>query len=250
MDVFIFSGCKWRERIISGETLMSRLIENATAALWRTPLRRFGMYYRYVYNFTPEQLGFFVECLSKTRAVPGDILEIGCANGATACFLNRHMQVTGIDKNYFCVDTFSGFTESDIRFESEKRGKQRSMFKGFRRNSIERVEYMLKQNGCSNAFCIETDVKDYVVQNPVSFCLLDVDLYLPTRDALKKVWSQLSPGGMIVVDDCVPNNMFDGALQAYEEFRHAIGAKADFRLSKLGVITSPAQRQPESNKLP
>ena len=50
----------------------------------------------------------------------------------------------------------------------------------------------------------------------------------------------LSPGGMIVVDDCVPNNMFDGALQAYTEFLAEIGVTPCFKLDKLGILQKPA----------
>ena len=46
--------------------------------LWYTPLRRFT-FYRYWYNFTPEHLSFFANCLNQTRNVPGDIYELGCA---------------------------------------------------------------------------------------------------------------------------------------------------------------------------
>lgn len=94
----------------------------ARALLWYTPFRRF-MYYRYAYNFTPEQLTFFVQCINETRDVHGDIFELGCATGHTTCFLNRHLQTAGIAKDYYCIDTFGGFTTADVAFEIEKRGK-------------------------------------------------------------------------------------------------------------------------------
>jgi hypothetical protein len=37
---------------------------------------------------------------------------------------------------------------------------------------------------------------------PIAFCLLDIDLYQPTRDVLPHLYDALAPGGMIVVDDC------------------------------------------------
>jgi len=210
------------------------------SAMWYTPLRRY-FHYRYMYNFTPEQLSFFIHCLNQVRDVPGDILEIGCATGNTTCFLNRHLQVSGIKKVYCCIDTFSGFTRGDIAFETVERGKNRRHLTGFRTNSLKRFKYMLKRNGCEQVKCIKADVKTCNFSSPVSFCLLDVDLYLPTLYALKAIWPLLSPGGMIVIDDCLPNDTFDGALQAYTEFARYEGISTYFMLEKLGVISKARQ---------
>jgi hypothetical protein len=46
----------------------------------------------------------------------------------------------------------------------------------------------------------------------------------------------LSPGGMIVVDDCKPVNQFDGALQAYTEFTESEGLPSRYALDKLGIL--------------
>ncbi len=207
----------------------------ARALLWYTPFRRF-MYYRYAYNFTPEQLTFFVQCINETRDVHGDIFELGCATGHTTCFLNRHLQTAGIAKDYYCIDTFGGFTTADVAFEIEKRGKKRADFIGFRNNNLKRFEYTLEQNSCRRTFCVQSDVRQYEFRRRISFCLLDVDLYQPTISALRKVWPMLSPGGMIVVDDCKPANQFDGALQAYTEFTESEGLPSRYTLDKLGIL--------------
>ena len=207
----------------------------ARTLLWYTPFRRF-MYYRYAYNFTPEQLTFFVQCINETRDVRGDIFELGCATGHTTCFLNRHLQTAGIAKDYYCIDTFGGFTTADVAFEIEKRGKNRGDFTGFRNNSLKRFEYTLKQNSCRRTFCVKSDVQQYEFRRPISFCLLDVDLYQPTISALGKVWAMLSPGGIIVVDDCKPSNQFDGAMQAYTEFAESQRLPLRYTLDKLGLL--------------
>jgi len=202
------------------------------------------MYYRYGYSFTPEQLAFFVRCISETRAVPGDIIEVGCAAGHTTCFLNQHLQTSGIAKDYYCIDTFSGFAAGDVFHEIHDRGKKRSDFTGFRCNRLKWFEYTLKQNGCKHVFCIQTDVKKYQFRRPVSFCLLDVDLYAPTLYALQSLWPLLSPGGIIVVDDCRSSNQFDGALQAYCEFTGSLRMPQEFLLDKLGLIRKEATLSP------
>jgi hypothetical protein len=39
-----------------------------------------------------------------------------------------------------------------------------------------------------------------------------------------------------VVDDCAPDNTFDGALQAYEEFLAKTKFRSEIVCGKLGVI--------------
>jgi predicted O-methyltransferase YrrM len=202
------------------------------------------MYYRYQYFFNPEQLAFLTQCITETRDVSGDIVEIGCALGHTTCFLNRHMQCSGIQKPYYCIDTFSGFAANDVAFETNHRGKAPAVEayrNTFSYNNLKWFKYTLKLNGCDNVTCIQTDVKNYKFDRPISFCLLDVDLYQPSRYALESIWPLLSPGGIIVVDDCdPPPHQWDGAYEAYTEFTKERSIAPRFVAHKLGVLKKDA----------
>ena len=204
-------------------------------ALWYSPFRRF-MYYRYAYNFTPEQLCYFVNCLNKTRDVEGAIYEIGCAAGNTTVFLKKHMDFAGINKEYVCIDTFEGFLQDDVLYEISSRGKRKSHFTGFRSNDVKWFSYMLAVNGISRVRCIKSDVKNYSFTSKISFCLVDVDLYKPTLSALHSVWASLSKGGIVIVDDCKDQNQFDGAYNAYVEFTKMMDIPRNIILDKLGLI--------------
>jgi O-methyltransferase len=206
--------------------------------LWYTPLRRFT-FYRYWYNHTPEHLAFFIKCINQTREVPGDIFELGCSNGHTAVFLNQHLQAAEIDKHYYCLDTFDGFTPEDCAFEVQKRGKSPRHLGGFRSNRVKWLEYTLRRNHCKNTFCIKADVEGYEFDRPISFCLIDVALYRPTLAALEKIWDKLSPGGLAVISDCKTGTSFDGAMQAYREFTEAHGIQPRIFHDRLGTIQKP-----------
>jgi predicted O-methyltransferase YrrM len=52
----------------------------------------------------------------------------------------------------------------------------------------------------------------------VKLAFLDVDLYLPIKKTLPKLYDALVEGGAIVVDDVLNNTTYDGAYQAYMEF--------------------------------
>ena len=68
------------------------------------------------------------------------------------------------------------------------------------------------------------------------FRLVDVDLYLPVKSALQLIAPHMSDGGVIIVDDCIPDNVFDGAWQAYVEWCEAHQIKTEIAHEKLGVL--------------
>lgn len=185
-----------------------------------TRLRRY-LYYRYQYSFTPSQLCFLIECLDRTSEVEGAVVEIGCAFGHTTVFLDKHLSSRGDQRNYVCIDTFSGFTDDDVAFEREARGKHSVSYAGcYSDASLQHFQRTLANNGVTRVKPIQADVRTHDLDSlgPISFCLIDVDLYLPVQSALEKVMKLVSPGGIVVVDDCQDHPLWDGAWEAYREF--------------------------------
>jgi hypothetical protein len=147
--------------------------------LLASPLKHY-LVFRYEFNFTPAQLGFLCECLTKTEPVPGNILEIGCAQGNTTVFLNRHLDTLKSTKSYTCVDTFTGFTERDIAWEVNQRNKESNMFSGFQLGK-KMFDVTLAFNNVKRVTAIQDDILNVNADTfgKVSFTLLDVDLYYP-----------------------------------------------------------------------
>ncbi len=201
---------------------------------------RHNFFPRYAYNFTVPQLCFLCQCIEEVRDVEGSVVEVGCHNGATTVFLNRLMDDLGIEKNYYAIDTFSGFTISDLDFEVNHRGKSYDLFKGnFQVNSQKWFDGTMKQNIISRVRSIKTDVNDYNLASnaPYSFALLDVDLYRPMKKCLREIYDAMGPNGIIVVDDCDDKDLkWDGSDQAYKEFADEINQPIQIVHNKLGVI--------------
>lgn len=204
---------------------------------FHTPLRRL-LFHRYDYMFAPAQLCFLCGCLDRTRELDGICLEIGCAWGHTTVFLNKHMDFAGIDRDYLCIDTFSGFTAADAAAERARDGSRAGRLTGFRRNRRQWFERTLLDNGVRRVRTVRGDVTALALDDlpPVAFCLIDVDLYRPVLSALEKVYPRLVPGGVIVVDDCDQGGPFEGARHAYLEFAAGIAVEPELRLGKLGVL--------------
>jgi predicted O-methyltransferase YrrM len=191
----------------------------------------------YQYSFRPAQLAALCRLIDETADVPGTFVELGVFFGHTTLWINKHLADRGRQPTYFAIDTFRGFTDDDVTVE-RARGRTEA-YDDFGLNSQKLYRLTMERNEVGNVTTIEADAAtfDYRKVTPVAFALLDVDLYRPMSAALSGLWAQLSPGGIIVCDDCNPgDNKWDGARQAYEEFCAANGVSLEVIETKLGVI--------------
>jgi len=192
----------------------------------------------YEYMFSPAQLGFLSQQVTSTADVPGSILEIGCAWGATTAYLNRHIDDLGLDVDYYTVDTFGGFTKDDIRSEHE-RGRRYPYSTAFHGNSKAWFDRTMRRNDATRvtSFCADAVTFDYRKIAPFRFVLIDVDLHRPVLATLKAVYGLVSPGGTIIIDDCKQGGEWAGAYEAFMEFAKENDLDATVVHGKLGVIT-------------
>ena len=197
----------------------------------------------YPYMFSPAQLLFLTECINSVDDVPGCFVEVGCAYGATTIFLNKFMndKGEGARRDYYALDTFNSFVPEHADYEIRIRGKPTAIKKRFKENKKAWFENSMEVHDLHRVKAVEGDATkfDFAKVAPIAFCLIDVDLYLPIKDILPKVYSNTAPGGIIVIDDCQADPMWDGALQAYQEFTSAMNLPREFVAGKLGVVRVP-----------
>ena len=208
------------------------IARSGRGARWLTP--------QYHFAFDPEQLWLLCDQLDSVADVDGSVLEVGCAQGATTIYLNKHLDQRGRPRPYFCVDTFSGFTARDI--EHERTRGHDDDYEDFDFNSPQLFTAAMRLAGLRDRVTVtQADIveHDLAAAAPVAFALVDVDLYVPMLAGLRKVWPILAPGGVIVVDDCLPNSKWDGALEAYVEVCEELGQPVDIRAGKLGLLRRP-----------
>ena len=192
------------------------------------------------YLVFPAELGLLCQHLTETDSLPGPILEIGCEQGRTTVFLNRHLEVIKSKRKYICIDTFDGFTTGDIEFEVRRRASDERFLAGqFRAGAKSTFEKTLKFNGIKRATVIQADVNhyDFSSVDEVSFCFIDVDLFRPVTSALHKIWPKMAVNGVIMVHDCAPeeSNPYRGAYEAYTEFAAECGAAIDVQ-ERFGIL--------------
>lgn len=194
--------------------------------------------FKYSFMFTVPQLFFICQCLEQVREIKGSIAEIGCAWGRTTVFINKYMDAQNIEKKYYAIDTFSGFITKDIENENPRLRKFYENH-SFHINSKEHFDYTMIKNNINRVKSIRADVNmyDFSKMGALCFALLDVDLYRPTKKGIKELYDILSPNGIIIVDDCNPNNIaWKGAYRAYTEFMTEIHEPINIVHNKLGLI--------------
>jgi SAM-dependent methyltransferase len=222
-----------------------RLLKNLSA---RTGVFEYEIFRRYPYMFSPQQLQYLTGCLVEVRNVPGCVVEAGCASGRTTAYLHRFMAEESMRKEYIALDTFSGFMSEHAAFEITHRGKRANLGATFAENSQSWFDHSMQIEGIRNVRSIAVDVAtfDFGSLEAISFCLLDVDLYLPIKAALPRIYDHLSPGGIIVVDDCAPGGDWDGALLAYNEYCTECAIAPQIHFGKLGTIRKGFTSRPDA----
>ena len=193
----------------------------------------------YPYMLDPIQLSFMIQEIDKLYEKlkrPLHIYEIGVARGMTTAFLASHITFEQLPHKLTCIDTFSGFTNSDLSHEISERGKKKKDLLGFAYNDY----HVWLKNFSSFDFVdpIKCDISNYIISKnqDVDIVLADVDLYIPTKNILEKFYKPLSNDGLIVVDDVKENSCWDGAHEAYHEFCRNNKLDPELIGRKCGII--------------
>jgi SAM-dependent methyltransferase len=187
----------------------------------------------------PERLYAFLDAIWTQRDVEGAVVEVGCYFGGTAALASRMMRNLGISKRYVAIDTFMGFVpdhfERDVaQGVSEKR---RDDF----RADEQTVRRLLRFWGAPEVEVVKADVatldeKD--LPDSISLALVDVDLEIPTYEGLRRVMPRLSPGGLVLVDDCNEGAEWTGAKRGFQRFVQDHGLPEQYRFG-MGIAGRP-----------
>src|ERR1700733_11347735 len=88
---------------------------------------------RYPYNIEPIQLSTLINEIERLKDVQGNILEIGVARGMTTRFLCQHIASQKLQDlvTIYAIDTYDSFTQQDLDYEVQSRGKALFDLKGF-----------------------------------------------------------------------------------------------------------------------
>jgi O-methyltransferase len=215
-----------------GEAVVKRLVRGAVAR-YRPAL----LYRNPASSLQPERLYLFLDTLWRTRRVDGAVLEVGCWLGGTSAIASGLLQRTGYGKRYVCIDTFSGFVPEQFDRDREH-GTPEDSRRLFTATSLQMVRTLLDHWGRPEVELVQGDIvslPDELLPDKIAACLLDVDLDLPTYEALARIYPRLSLNGTILVDDCPERTPWAGARVAYKRFVEENGLPERYEMG-MGVI--------------
>ncbi len=176
----------------------------------------------------PSRFSKFVshlEFFKRTADVRGEIVEFGVFKGNSLFrwIKFRDLLEQTSSRKIIGFDIFGDFPEALFEEDKLKRDAFVNETKGGKSISYEEIISLLKdQNLYKNVDLIKGDILEtldvYLDNNPhlkISLLHIDVDLYEPTKYILERLYSKVTKGGIIVLDDY---GAFAGTNKAVDDF--------------------------------
>lgn len=164
--------------------------------------------------------------------VPGEVVEFGCYVGTTSVHLAKALQPT--ERTLWLYDSFAGLPPKTAEDQSPAgeqfvTGELLATKKQLLRNLTQAHVPMPR---ITKGWFSELTSAD--IPSSIAVAFLDGDYYHSVKDPLKLIWSHLSPGAVVIVDDYA-NEALPGAAQAVNEW--LIGHPAKLRVEhSLAII--------------
>ena len=153
----------------------------------------------------------------RENAIPGDLVECGCALGGVAIFMRLCLTRWGMDRTIHLFDTFVG---PPIGSRDTIHGGQELLWSAAMENHRAGTEEnIIEATGSLEGFHI---VEGFVEQtlpvtrlSELALLRLDTDFYESTRVEFELLYPKLTRGGVLIVDDY---GYFQGSRRATDEY--------------------------------
>jgi len=160
---------------------------------------------------------------------PGSFLECGVWKGGSMMAIAETLLSLGVrDRDLYLFDTFEGLpapSDLDCRFDGESARDKSALLASQNEKwcyaSLEEVKENLKRTSYPPERIhfikgkVEETIPEQLAPGPIALLRLDTDWYASTRHELEHLFPQLSPGGILIIDDY---GHWQGARQAVDEF--------------------------------
>ena len=156
--------------------------------------------------------------------IPGDLVETGVWRGGSCILMKAVLAVRGVtDRKVWAVDSFEGLPPPTLHQDAGlDMTKEQFPFLAVSKKKVQELfnRYQLLDD---QIVFVEGWFRDTVPKMPVdeiAVLRLDGDLYESTMDALSGLYSKVSSGGFVVIDDY---HVLPPCEQAVEDFRREAG---------------------------
>jgi len=159
------------------------------------------------------------------NAIPGDFIETGVWRGGACILVRAVFAAYGVtDRIVWCADSFEGLPAPDAEKYPADSGDKFHTYPQLV-ISLEEVRENFERYGLLDAQVrfVKGWFKDTLPAAPIdklAVLRLDGDMYESTMDALRALYSKVSPGGVVIIDDY---GVVPGCRKAVHDFRDANG---------------------------
>jgi O-methyltransferase len=138
--------------------------------------------------------------VEQVRNVEGAFLEVGVWRGGTGALIARKVQLCAIPSNIYLCDTFEGVVKAHSAYDNAYTGgEHKDTSEEIVRNLIERKMQLNNVKILKGIF--PEDTHKHILDEKISFCHIDVDVYLSAKEVFEWVWRRMDVGGIVVFDD-------------------------------------------------
>jgi len=134
--------------------------------------------------------------------IPGDVVELGCYDGLTAALMQKTLDQYKCNKKLHIYDSFEGLpkkTKSDGNTTF-----QEGDFKTIKHALIHNFKILNLEIPEIHAGCFK-DTLPTQLPEKICFAHLDGDFYSSIKESLEYIYTKLSKGAIVVIDDyCAP----------------------------------------------
>jgi O-methyltransferase len=201
---------EWRTQAARRELVVDQLIDLFEAVILPELERCEGrreLIHRLIGTEIPEAM-YLLDNLRQSLAGPGDICEMGVAQGATSALIANEIAAT--DRTLWLYDSFAGLSapsNKDALIDDVLGLGSMDNYTGSMASGEELVQKRLREIGFPaartkiNKGFIEPDLSAERLPDQVAFAYLDFDLYEPILTGLRLMHSRTRPGSVLMVDD-------------------------------------------------
>ena len=163
-----------------------------------------------------------ISLLEQALEVPGDVIECGVYRGASLRRIAKTVKEKAPDRTVFGLDSFEGFPTGGITEHDTQMFRSETRLMGKFKDAD---DVPARLETFSEVFDLTIELrKGYfehtlpdLADRPFCFLHLDCDTYAGHKEVLDAIYPQISPGGIIVLDD-YNAPAWPGATQAVDEF--------------------------------
>lgn len=164
------------------------------------------------------------DCLEQVikEQIPGDVIECGVWRGGACIWMKAILETFGEERDVYVADSFNGFPESTVQCDKEAwylHAPELKVSRAIVEENFRKYDLLDARVKFVEGFFSATLP---TLKGPFALIRADGDLFTSTMGILEHLYSKLSLGGYMIIDDYNGIVSCQNAVNQYRERNHII----------------------------